>query len=48
VEGEFDLKYKDKVVTVKKGEALLLPAIFEEVEIYPLGEAKILEVYMLM
>ena len=48
VEGEFDLKYEEELVTVKKGEALLLPAIFEEVEIYPLGEAKILEVYMLM
>ena len=48
VEGEFDLKYEDEVVTVKKGEALLLPAIFEKVEIYPLGEAKILEVYILM
>ncbi len=48
VEGEFDLKYEDELVTVKKGEALLLPAIFEEVEIYPLGEAKILEVYILM
>jgi mannose-6-phosphate isomerase len=48
VEGEFNLKYEDEVVTVKKGEALLLPAIFEKVEIYPLGEAKILEVYILM
>ncbi len=48
VEGEFDLKYEDEVVTVKKGEALLLPAIFEEVELHPVGEAKILEVYILM
>ena len=48
MEGKFDLKYGDEMITVKKGEALLLPAIFEEVEIHPVEKAKILEVYMLM
>jgi mannose-6-phosphate isomerase len=48
VDGEFDLRYDNERITVKKGEALLLPAIFEEVEVYPKLETKILEVYMVM
>ena len=48
MEGGFKLKFDDETVEVKKGEALLLPAIFEEVEIYPKNETKILEVYMVM
>jgi len=48
VEGDFVLKYNDDTVTVFTGEVLLIPAVFEEVEIHPIVEAKILEVYMVM
>ena len=48
VEGEYEFKYDSESLTVKKGEALLIPAVFEDVEIYPGNETKILEVYMVM
>jgi mannose-6-phosphate isomerase len=48
VEGEYELRYGSGTLTVKKGEALLIPAVFEDVEIYPNNETKILEVYMVM
>jgi mannose-6-phosphate isomerase len=48
VEGEYELRYGSESLTVKKGEALLIPAVFEDVEIYPNNETKILEVYMVM
>lgn len=46
-EGKYELRYEEGTVNIEKGEALLLPAIFEQVEIYPKAEAKILEVYMI-
>ncbi|MCD4789646.1 MAG: class I mannose-6-phosphate isomerase [Bacteroidales bacterium] len=46
-EGKYELRYAEGTVNIKKGEALLLPAIFEQVEIYPKAEAKILEVYII-
>ena len=47
-EGKFELKNDDQKYSITKGEALLLPAILDQVEIYPSPETKILEVYMLM
>ena len=48
VEGGFELKYDEESIDISKGEALLIPAVFEEVRIYPDKESKILEVYMMM
>ena len=47
-EGKFELKNDDQKYSITKGEAILLPAILDQVEIYPSPETKILEVYMLM
>lgn len=46
-EGKYELRHEEGTVDIEKGGALLLPAIFEQVEIYPKAEAKILEVYMI-
>ncbi|MCD4684274.1 MAG: class I mannose-6-phosphate isomerase, partial [Bacteroidales bacterium] len=43
-EGKFELKNDDQKYSITKGEALLLPAILDQVEIYPSPETKILEV----
>jgi mannose-6-phosphate isomerase len=47
-EGAFEIKCDQIKYTIKLGETILLPAIIENVEIYPSPEAKILEVYMVM
>ncbi len=46
-EGKFELKNDDQKYSITKGEAILLPAILDQVEIYPSPETKILEVYMI-
>lgn len=47
-EGSFKLAAKGQEYQVRAGEAMLLPASLEEVDIFPDGECKILEVYMLL
>jgi mannose-6-phosphate isomerase len=45
-EGEFLIKWDDSTEMVSKGETVLLPAMIKEVILEPLGEAKLLEVYI--
>jgi len=45
-EGEFLIKWDDSSEMVSKGETVLLPAMIKEVTLEPLGEAKLLEVYI--
>jgi len=47
-EGSYKIVVDSKEYYSKMGEAILLPASIEEVEIYPEGDCKILEVYMLI
>jgi len=47
-EGSFVLKHNGADFPVNLGEAILLPAVLEEVEIHPVKETKILEVYMVL
>jgi len=46
IEGEFSLCWDDTSEKVSKGETVLLPAMIREVTLKPVGEAKILEVYI--
>ncbi len=46
VEGEYILKHEEGFEQIKKGEAILIPALTNEVQIQPLDNAKILEVYI--
>ena len=48
VEGEITLKYDDIAYDLNKGEAMLLPATINQVELFPKQKSKLLEVYMLM
>lgn len=45
-EGAFEVKYEKEHIPVKKGEVVLIPNIIEKIELYPIGNAKVLEVYM--
>jgi mannose-6-phosphate isomerase len=45
-EGEFLIRWDESSETVSKGETVLLPAMIKEVTIEPVGEAKLLEVYV--
>ncbi len=47
-EGEITLKYKDVAYELNNGEALLLPAIIDQIELFPKQKSKLLEVYMIM
>lgn len=47
-EGSFVLKHNGNDYPVNLGEAILLPAVLEELEIHPVKETKILEVYMVL
>jgi mannose-6-phosphate isomerase len=46
VEGDYILKYEGGFEQINKGEAVLIPAILNEIQIQPLGLTKILEVYI--
>lgn len=41
-----DCESEDKTVTLRLGEAVLIPAVLNDIRIEPLGECKLLEVYM--
>lgn len=47
-EGSFQLVVHEQEYFAKAGEAVLLPAAIESVDIHPKGECKILEVYMIL
>jgi mannose-6-phosphate isomerase len=46
IEGEFLIRWDDNSEKVAKGETVLLPAMIKEVSLEPLGEAKLLEIYI--
>jgi len=46
LEGSFVIGYNDTKTNVSKGETVLLPAIIDEVELYPEGEVTLLEVFI--
>ena len=47
VEGEASLNYGKGAMKIKKGDSVMLPAIFKSVTLLPVGDTKILEVYIL-
>ncbi|MBM3435150.1 MAG: mannose-6-phosphate isomerase [Bacteroidetes bacterium] len=47
VEGSFDLVHEHQKYPVGLGEAILLPALIDHIEIFPKNTAKILEVYLM-
>jgi mannose-6-phosphate isomerase len=46
IDGDFTIKWDGSSEKVTKGETVLLPAMISEVTLEPVGEAKILEVYI--
>ncbi len=47
LDGEFDLIYNENErINIGKGEVVLLPAEFNDIELQPISDAKILEVYI--
>ncbi|MGC9374883.1 MAG: type I phosphomannose isomerase catalytic subunit [Bacteroidales bacterium] len=47
IEGEFEIIYNESEKTlVKKGETVLIPAVFEQLFLNPVTESKLLEVYI--
>ncbi len=46
LEGSFVIGYNDTKTNVSKGETVLLPAIIDEVELYPESEVTLLEVFI--
>ncbi len=46
VEGDFKILWDDSSVTMTKGETCLLPAMIKEISMEPVGEAKVLEIYI--
>ena len=46
IEGEFRICWDDSYETMSKGETCLLPAMIKKVTLEPVGEAKLLEVYI--
>ena len=47
LEGEFEIIYNESdKLNVKKGETVLLPAVFEHLKLNPVGTSKLLEVYI--
>lgn len=47
VEGDFVLEHRDGKIPVSAGEALLIPAVLNEISIYPDGPVKLLETYLI-
>jgi mannose-6-phosphate isomerase len=45
-EGELTIDYKEGVLKIKKGDSVLLPAIFKSVLLSPSGNSRILEIYV--
>jgi mannose-6-phosphate isomerase len=47
-EGSFAIRWEGETETVEKGETVLLPAMIKEVVLEPIGEAQVLEIYIVM
>lgn len=47
-EGDLTLMHEGEKYHLSNGEAILLPAVIQEVELFPITESKILEVYMIL
>ena len=47
IEGGLNVKYNDGSVDMKRGEALLLPSILDNISIFPERQSKLLEIYIL-
>jgi mannose-6-phosphate isomerase len=47
-EGKIALKYEGVEYDLGNGEAMLLPAVIDQVELFPKPESKVLEVYMIL
>ena len=47
-EGSITLKYEGIEYNLSNGEAMLLPAVIDQVELFPQQESKLLEVYMIL
>ena len=47
-EGKVVLKYESIEYDLSNGEAMLLPAVIDQVELFPQQESKVLEVYMIL
>jgi len=47
IEGKFTIHWDQETETMIKGETVLLPALIKEVVLEPVGEAQVLEVYVL-
>jgi mannose-6-phosphate isomerase len=45
-EGAFTIRWEGETETIEKGETVLVPAMIKEVVLEPIGEAKVLEVYI--
>ncbi|HKK40838.1 MAG TPA: type I phosphomannose isomerase catalytic subunit [Bacteroidales bacterium] len=46
VEGEMKIRWEDSFDTLAKGETCLIPAMIKEITMEPVGEARLLEVYI--
>ncbi|MCX6268725.1 MAG: mannose-6-phosphate isomerase [Bacteroidetes bacterium] len=46
VEGEAEIRTGDEIVSLTTGEVILIPAVIEQVSIFPFVKSKILEVYI--
>lgn len=47
IEGEFEIEYYEtERVNVKKGETVLVPAVIEQINLVPVVESKVLEIYI--
>jgi mannose-6-phosphate isomerase len=47
LEGEFNINWESESENVMKGETVLLPAQIKEVSLHPVGEARLLEIYII-
>ncbi|HAN17685.1 MAG: mannose-6-phosphate isomerase [Bacteroidetes bacterium GWC2_33_15] len=47
IEGEFEIEYYEtERVNIKKGETVLVPAVIEQINLVPVVESKVLEIYI--
>lgn len=46
IAGEFNLKYEEGSINVMKGETILIPACLKHIDIVPISDTKILEVFI--
>lgn len=46
IEGELSIDYKQGTLKIKKGDSVLLPALFKSFWLSPSSDSKVLEVYV--